>query len=112
MSDDQPIDAVAFWQSHNAEMDALIEKYIGKDRFEPPAGLDSWFRKQWYINRIRDVMFQAGRCNQRYDAASPTARCGNSTTRRKGIWNCSQNTSPASFWQWDNPAHAGFFRQK
>lgn len=74
MSDDQPIDAVAFWQSHNAEMDALIEKYIGKDRFEPPAGLDSWFRKQWYINRIRDVMFQAGRCNQALRRCKPDGK--------------------------------------
>ena len=71
---DQEIDddIKKFWDSHHNQMNDLIEKYIGKHRLavgnEVP---DVWFKKQFYINRIRDLMFQAGRCNQALRRCKP-----------------------------------------
>lgn len=52
-------------RSHREQMAELAAKYLGKGQLEHRDTLtDPWSVKTWVIGRIKDLMFQAGRCNQ------------------------------------------------
>lgn len=51
---------------HDVKMGLLAEKYIGKQEMARGLAIsDVQSRKEWYINRIKELMFQAGRCRER-----------------------------------------------
>ena len=59
-------DFVASLETHNHRMSELALKYIGKQEMDRGMAMpDLWFKKQWYINRVRDLSVQAGRCSER-----------------------------------------------
>jgi len=62
----------ALMEEHNRKISALAEKYIGSQEMQRGLFMaDVWFRKEWYINRIKQLMFQAGRCNERLRRCKP-----------------------------------------
>ncbi len=58
-----------FWAAHDKQMKDLALKYIGQQELDRGnlklEHSQEWFRREWVLNRIKDLMFQAGRCNQR-----------------------------------------------
>ncbi len=60
------------WKSHKKKMNLLAVKFIGKNTLAiRDKHTDLWFKKMWYINRIKSLMYQAGRCNQALRRCKP-----------------------------------------
>lgn len=55
-------DAETLMDDHNKQMNDLAEKYIGKNVMQRGLSIpDAWSKKQWYVNRIKELMFNAGK---------------------------------------------------
>lgn len=50
----------------NTDYHTLVDKYIGRSEFARGQSLlGIWFKQEWFINRIRELAIQAGRCQER-----------------------------------------------
>ncbi len=64
--------AAQFWASHKKQMDDLTMKYIGKGQMDHGLSMtEPWAKKHWYLHRIGELFYQAGRCNQRLRRCKP-----------------------------------------
>jgi hypothetical protein len=58
-------DAKAVWTAHFGQMDALIERFIGKSQWDRRDDMpDPWFKAMFYIERIKQLMWNKGRIDQ------------------------------------------------
>lgn len=59
-------------RDHARRMAELADKYVGAAAMALGNSLtDPWSRWHWCIGRIKDLMFQAGRCNQALRRCKP-----------------------------------------
>lgn len=58
-------DAKAIWSAHFKQMDDLIDQFIGRDLWNDRDAMpDPWFKAMFYIERIKQLMWNKGRIDQ------------------------------------------------